>query len=98
MLRSEDFAATFRAVHDPAPSPDNFIPTSSSWLNLVERWFGEITRDRIRRGTFESVSVLVAAIEDYLRHYNEAPRPFIWTKDADMILDKIARCPKPLNA
>ena len=76
----------------------HFIPTSSSWLNLVERWFGEITRERIRRGTFESVSVLVAAIEDYLRHYNEAPRRFIWTKDADMILDKIARCPKPLNA
>lgn len=76
----------------------HFIPTSSSWLNLVERWFGEITRDRIRRGTFESVSSLVAAIEDYLRHYNEAPRRFIWTKDADMILDKIARCPKPLNA
>jgi len=75
-----------------------FTPTSSSWLNLVERWFGEITRDRIRRGTFESVAVLVAAIEDYLRHYNEAPRRFIWTKDADMILDKIARCPKPLNA
>jgi len=76
----------------------HFIPTSSSWLNLVERWFGEITRNRIRRGTFESVSVLVAAIEEYLRHYNEAPRRFIWTKDADMILDKIARCPKPLNA
>jgi transposase len=76
----------------------HFIPTSSSWLNLVERWFGEITRDRIRRGTFESVSALVSAIQDYLRHYNEAPRRFIWTKDADMILDKIARCPKPLNA
>ena len=44
----------------------HFIPTSSSWLNLVERWFGEITRDRIRRGTFESVPALIAAIEDYL--------------------------------
>ena len=76
----------------------HFIPTSSSWLNLVERWFGEITRDRIRRGAFESVPALVAAIEDYLKHYNEAPRRFIWTKDADMILDKIARCPKPLTA
>jgi transposase len=66
----------------------HFIPTSSSWLNLVERWFGEITRDRIRRGTFDSVPALVAAIDDYLRHYNEAPRRFVWTKDADMILDK----------
>jgi len=76
----------------------HFIPTSSSWLNLVERWFGEITRDRIRRGTFESVPALIAAIEDYLQHYNDAPRRFIWTKDVDMILDKIAKCPKPLTA
>ena len=76
----------------------HFIPTSSSWLNLVERWFGEITRQRIRRGTFESVPALIAAIDDYLRHYNQAPRRFIWTKSADMILDKIAKCPKPLNA
>jgi transposase len=76
----------------------HFIPTSSSWLNLVERWFGEITRDRIRRGTFESVPALVAAIDDYLTHYNQAPRRFVWTKDADMILDKISKCPKPLAA
>lgn len=76
----------------------HFIPTSSSWLNLVERWFGEITRDRIRRGTFESVPALVAAIEEYLQQYNEAPRRFVWTKNADMILDKIAKCPKPLSA
>ena len=76
----------------------HFIPTSSSWLHLVERWFGEITRDRIRRGTFESVPALIAAIEDYLQHYNDAPRRFIWTKNADMILDKIARCPKALTA
>lgn len=76
----------------------HFIPTSSSWLNLVERWFGEITRDRIRRGTFDSVPALVAAIDEYLQQYNEAPRRFVWTKSADMILDKIARCPKPLSA
>ena len=76
----------------------HFIPTSSSWLNLVERWFGEITRDRIRRGTFESVPALIAAIEDYLKHYNAAPHRFIWTKNADMILDKVARCPKASNA
>ena len=76
----------------------HFIPTSSSWLNLVERWFGEITRKRIRRGTFENVPALVTAIEDYLHHYNKAPRRFIWTKDADTILDKIARCPKASNA
>jgi hypothetical protein len=76
----------------------HFIPTSSSWLNLVERWFGEITRDRIRRGTFESVTELVAAVDGYLQHYNTAPRRFIWTKDADTILGKIDRCKKLLNA
>ena len=74
------------------------IPTSSSWLHLVERWFGEITRTRIRRGTFESVPALIVAIEEYLSNYNQAPRRFIWTKDADMILDKIAKCPKASNA
>ncbi len=76
----------------------HFIPTSSSWLNLVERWFGEITRARIRRGTFDSVPALIAAIQEYLAHYNQAPRHFIWTKDADMILAKIAKCPKASNA
>ena len=76
----------------------HFTPTSSSWLNLVERWFAEITRQRIRRGTFESVPALIAAITEYLDHYNQAPRPFQWTKDADTILAKIDRaksCPKP---
>ena len=76
----------------------HFIPTSSSWVNLVERWFGEITRARIRRGTFESVPALITAIEDYLLHYNETPRRFVWTKDVDTILGKIDRCPKVLNA
>lgn len=76
----------------------HFTPTSSSWLNLVERWFADITRQRIRRGTFESVPALIAAITDYLDHYNQAPQPFAWTKDADTILAKIDRaqsCPKP---
>ena len=75
----------------------HFTPTSSSWLNLVERWFAEITRQRIRRGTFENVPALIAAITEYLDHYNHAPRPFAWTKDADTILAKIDRarsCPK----
>ncbi len=76
----------------------HFIPTSSSWLNLIERWFGEITRDRIRRGTFESVPDLVNAIDSYLTHYNTAPKRFIWTKDADTILGKIDKCQKALYA
>ncbi len=59
---------------------------------MVERWFGEISRRRIRRGSFESVEQLIAAIEEYLARYNQSPKKFMWTKDADMILSKIARC------
>jgi len=70
----------------------HFIPTSSSWLNLVERWFGEITRKRIRRGVFRSVSDLVFAIKEFIRVNNENPKPFVWTKKVDAILEKIAHC------
>ena len=69
----------------------HFTPTSASWLNLVERWFAEITKTRLRRGTFESLPALRGAIHDYLEHYNRSPKPFVWTKDADTILGKIAR-------
>ena len=70
----------------------HFTPTSSSWLNMVERWFREITDKRIRRGSFTSVAELTAAIDDYIHHYNQSPQPFLWTKGADMILAKIDRC------
>jgi transposase len=69
----------------------HFTPTSSSWLNLVERWFREITDKAIRRGVFPSVPDLIAAIEDYLRVTNTNPKPFIWTASADAILDKVRR-------
>ncbi len=70
----------------------HFTPTSSSWLNLVERWFGEITRKRIRRGSFKSVPELIQAIEDYIHANNKNPKPFAWTKKPAEILEKIARC------
>ena len=70
----------------------HFTPTSSSWLNLVERWFGEITRKRIRRGVFRSVHDLVDAIEDFVRLNNQAPKPFVWTKRAEDILEKVGHC------
>ena len=70
----------------------HFIPTSSSWLNLIERWFGEITRKRIRRGVFHSVPDLIAAIEEYIRLNNQDPKPFVWTKKVDQIIQKISRC------
>ena len=75
----------------------HFIPTSSSWLNLVERWFREITTKRIRRGSFPSVDALVKAIEEYLQHNNENPRPFIWTATVDQILAKVSRCKATLE-
>ena len=69
----------------------HFIPTSSSWLNLVERWFREITDKAIRRGVFGSVPDLIAAIEAYLDANNADPQPFVWTASADAILEKVRR-------
>ena len=69
----------------------HFTPTSASWLNQVERFFGLITEERIRRGVFHSVAELEAAIHDYLEHHNADPKPFIWTASALDILQKVAR-------
>ena len=75
----------------------HFTPTGSSWLNMVECWFSQITQKRIRRGTFRSVKNLVAAIYDYIQTYNNNPTLFRWTKDADMILGKVNRCKEALG-
>lgn len=75
----------------------HFIPTSSSWLNLVERWFREITDKRIRRGSFHNVAELIAAIEDYLECHNQNPRVFVWKASADSIMTKIAKCKEALG-
>jgi transposase len=69
----------------------HFTPTSSSWLNLIERWFRDLTDKRIRRGVFRSVSELVQVIEDYISQHNQTPRPFAWTAKAEDILAKIGR-------
>ena len=69
----------------------HFTPTYGSWLNLVERWFAELTNKRIRRGVFRSVKELETAIREYIDVHNETPRPFVWTRTADQILDSIAR-------
>jgi transposase len=69
----------------------HFTPTSASWLNQVERFFGLITGDRIRCGVFKSVAELEAAIERYLEHHNADPKPFVWTASAPAILEKVAR-------
>jgi transposase len=67
----------------------HFIPTSSSWLNQVERFFAEITEKRIRRGSFRSVKDLEKAIKEYLENHNKDPKPFVWTATADKILNRI---------
>jgi transposase len=75
----------------------HFIPTSSSWLNMIERWFRDITDKAIRRGVFTSVPALVKAIEQYLTAHNANPKIFTWTKDADTILAKVAKCKESLG-
>ena len=69
----------------------HFIPTGSSWLNLVERWFRSLTADRIRRDAFSSVTQLQTAIHDYIKHNNKNPKPFVWTQPADNIIAKVNR-------
>jgi transposase len=75
----------------------HFTPTSASWLNLVERWFGELTTKLLRRGTHRSVRELNADIRAWIDTWNENPRPFVWTKTADQILDAIARYCERIN-
>lgn len=69
----------------------HFTPTSASWLNMVERFFRDLTVNRVRRDAFRSVPELVTAIEDYLRQHNQKPKPFIWTAKASDILEKVKR-------
>ena len=76
----------------------HFTPTSASWLNMVERFFAEITRNRIRRAAFKSVAELKNAIMEYLDNHNADPKPFIWTKSAGEILEKVARAKQALES
>jgi transposase len=75
----------------------HFTPTSSSWLNLVERWFRNITEQRIRRGVFKSIAELEQAIADYIKHHNANPKGFVWVAKAEDILEKVRRARKTLD-
>lgn len=75
----------------------HFIPTSSSWLNLVERWFGELSGKRLRRGVFVSVNELKGAIDEFLKAWNTEPKPFVWTATVDSIVEKLSRCRQTLE-
>jgi transposase len=76
----------------------HFTPTSSSWLNLIERWFRELSQKRLRRGSFSSVPSLIAAIEEYLSNHNQNPHVFLWSASVDTILSKISKCKEALDA
>jgi len=76
----------------------HFTPTSASWLNMVERFFRDITTDRLRNGVFTSVPELVTAIEEYIAHHNVKPKPFIWTTNARDILQKVIRANSRLSS
>ena len=76
----------------------HFTPTSASWLNMVERFFRDITTERLRRGVFTSVPELIGAIDEYIAHHNTKPKPFIWTKSARDILQKVIRANSRLSA
>jgi transposase len=75
----------------------HFIPTSSSWLNMVERWFREITDKRIRRGSFKNVPDLIAAINQYIQTHNQNPKVFVWSASVERIMGKIAKCKEALE-
>jgi transposase len=75
----------------------HYVPTSCSWLNLIERWFAELTNKRIRRDSFLGVDDLTAAIEEFLCAWNNNPKPFVWTATVDSILAKLARCRQTLE-
>jgi transposase len=75
----------------------HFVPTSSSWMNLVERWFGHLDNKAIRRGVFLSVADLQASIQAFLLAWNEAPKPFVWTATVESIQEKLTRCRRTLE-
>ncbi len=74
----------------------HFTPTSASWLNMIERFFRDLTESRIRRGVFQDLEQLIMAIGDYIDRHNENPKPFIWTAKANDILEKVTRA-KTMN-
>ena len=75
----------------------HFIPTSSSWLNLVERWFADLTQKAVRRGSFTSVPDLIEKVMEFIEAHNEDARPFVWTATAESILEKIEKCRRRLE-
>jgi len=76
----------------------HFTPTSTSWLNMVERWFRELTQKQIRRGSFHNVPALIRVIEQYIETHNQKPHVFVWSAPVEKILEKISKCKEALDA
>lgn len=77
----------------------HFTPTGASWINQVERWFGLLTEKQLRRGAFTSVPQLETIIRDFIATHNQRPKPFVWTADADLILNRVSRvCKRTCNS
>src|SRR6266436_5979565 len=97
--RHQEFLKFLRRLEEEFPGdvPLHFVPTSSSWLNLVERWFRELTSKRVRRGSFFSVDDLQSAILDFLKAWNEDPKPFVWKATVESIQAKLSRCRQTLE-
>jgi hypothetical protein len=75
----------------------HFTPTSASWLNMVERFFRDLTENQLRRGVFQDLEQLITTIGNYIDHHNKHPKPFIWTAKANDILEKVTRAQASLN-
>jgi hypothetical protein len=102
LWRERFLALRVAGLEHDAPRPGR-IPrisaqTSSSWLNMVERWFRELTDKRIRRGSFRNVRDLIAAIQEYITNHNQNPRVFTWTASVESIVAKVAKCKEALDA
>ena len=92
-VKSESVITIVRNTHFHV----HFTPTSASWLNMVERFFRDLSEQRLRRGVFHSVPELIQAVEEYVGGHNQNPKPFIWTATASDILEKVQRARKKLD-
>jgi hypothetical protein len=90
-------SASKQSGSNTSTPPKSADSTSSSWLNMVEHWFGELTQKRVRRGAFANVPDLIAAIDEFLAAWNQDPKPFVWTATVESIVEKLKKCRQNLE-
>ena len=100
-MRRRDLEEGFNHLGDARPRHGrfhmHFTPTSAPWLNMIERFFRDLTQNRLKRGVFRDLEELIMAVESYIDRHNLSPKPFIWTASATDILQKVTRARKTLN-